>query len=421
MKYGVCNSRFFETFGGPERIKVYYGGGGSGKSLSLIQYFIMQLCNGDGFRRAILRKTFPSMKASTYLVLKEVLDDWGIPYEENKSDHVIRVGNNSLFYLSLDNSEKIKGAEFKEIWLEEATEFTLQDYKQLRIRLSRTSEDAVIYMSFNPIDQDHWVITDVVNKAPNDDNIFVHHSTYKDNVKFLAQSMIDTLEGFIDEDENFYRIYALGLPGVLKGQIYKNWDFSEPKDWQTGWYQGMHFYMMDFGFNNPMSLVECWYYEGEYYLKELLYETGLTTNDLIGRMEGMNISKTDEIFCDSAEPDRIQELCNSRRDDSGRMVGGYLAKPSKKAVKPGIDHVKGQTIHVDATCSPNIYTEYNNYKWKETKDGVSTDEPVKAFDHAMDAIRYGIFTAPTEPVRAVSNVRISRPSFGGFASSRPTF
>lgn len=41
--------------------------------------------------------------------------------------------------------------------------------------------------------------------------------------------------------------------------------------------------------------------------------------------------------------------------------------------------------------------------------------------HNCDSIRYAMFTAPTEPVQAVSNVRIERPSFGGFASSRPTF
>lgn len=416
MKYGVCNSRFFETFNGPETTRIYYGGGGSGKSLSLVQYFILQLCNGDGQRRGIFRKAQTSMTNSTYLVIKAVLNDWDVPYLENKSTHTITVKNkdgsqNTLSYLGLDDPEKIKGAEFAEIWLEETTEFNLMDYNQLTIRLSRDRSDTKIFMSFNPIDKDHWCITELVNEAPADDNIFVHHSTYHDNIRNLDQSFIDKLEGFIDKDENFYRVYALGLPGVLKGQIYKNWDFSEPKDWQTGWYQGMHFYGIDFGFNAPMAMCEIWYYDGEYYIKELLYESGLTTNDLLGRMEGMGISKTDDIFCDSAEPDRIQELCNS----------GYNAKPSRKDVKAGIDYVKGQTIHIDATCSPNISTEYNNYKWKETKDGKSLDEPVKAFDHICDSLRYACYTAPTEPVQAVSNVRISRPSFGGFASSRPTF
>ena len=71
----------------------------------------MKLCSGDGKRRAILRKTFPRIKANTYLILKDILDDWDIPYVENKTDHVFRVGKNELYYLSLDDSEKIKGAD----------------------------------------------------------------------------------------------------------------------------------------------------------------------------------------------------------------------------------------------------------------------------------------------------------------------
>lgn len=419
MKYGICNSRFFETFSRPEKIKVYCGGGGSAKSTSLAQYFIIQLCNGDGFRRAIFRKTLASMKATTYILLKDILFDWGIPYEENKTDHIFTIKNkdgtvNTLSYLGLDDPEKIKGAEFKEVWLEEVTDFNIADYKQLRIRLSRTRDDVVMYMSYNPIASEHWVIKKVAEKAPADPNILYHHSTYKDNIRFLSQSFIDELEDLINTDENFYRIYTLGLPGILKGQIFKNWKFEDPEVWPTGYKSGMHFYGIDFGFNAPMAMCEMWYYDGEYYIKELLYERGLTTNDLLGRMEGMGISKTDTIYCDSAEPDRIQELCDS----------GYNADKSKKDVKAGIDCVKGCKIHIDATCSPNIQKEVNNYKWKETKDGESLDEPVKAFDHQMDCIRYPIFTAPTEPIEpahAVSKAQMSRPSFSGFASSRPQF
>jgi phage terminase large subunit len=394
MQYDVCNSKFFETFNRPERIKCYYGGSGSGKSISLAQHFITRLCNGDGYRRAVLRKTFPRMKAATYLVLKDILDDWDVPYEENKTEHVFRVGKNELYYLSLDDSEKIKGAEFKEIWLEEVTEFTEDDYKQLRIRLSRTSEDAVIYMSFNPIDKDHWVIKNVVNQASSDDRIFVQHSTYKDNLRFLSNAFIEELESFSELDENFYRVYTLGLPGVLKGQIYKNWSFEDADQWPSGLASAKHMYGIDFGFNAPMAMVEIWVYDEEYYIRELLYERGMTTSELLSRFESMKIDSRANIFCDSAEPDRIQELRNA----------GYNSRPSKKDVKAGIDFVKGCKIHVDEARSPNIYTEVNNYKWKEDKDGKYIDEPVKAYDHLMDAIRYPIFSDVGDEYRSIGGI-----------------
>ena len=430
MKYGICNSRFFETFSRPEKIKVYHGGGGSGKSMSIGQHMILGLCSGDGMRRAVFRKTFASIKATTYLVLKDILNDWGVPYKNNKTDHYFIVFSkngklfdyngkeedwngtiNTLSYLGLDDPEKIKGAEFIEVWLEEVTDFNEDDYKQLRIRLSRTRDDVIMYMSLNPIESHHWVITKVIDKAPTDPNIFAHHSTYHDNEINLSQTFIDELENLINIDENFYRVYTLGLPGILKGQIYSNWKFEDSSVWPAGYKSGMHMYGIDFGFNAPMALSEIWYYDGEYYIRELLHQSELTTTDLIAWMREHNLIKHDDMYCDSAEPDRIQELCNA----------GYNAKPAKKDVKAGIDCVKGSIIHVDATRSPNIYKEYNNYKWKEDKSGNSLDEPVKAFDHQLDNIRYQIFTAPTEPVQAVSKVQISRPSFSGFASSRPNF
>lgn len=431
MQYGVCNSRFFETFSRPEKIKAYYGGAGGGKSLSLGQHMVMGLCSGDGQRRAIFRKTYASMRATTYGVIKDILSDWGVPYREDKTHHMFYVYSkngqmyefsgkdedwdgeiNTLSYLGLDDPEKIKGAEFIEVWLEEVTDFNEVDYKQLRIRLSRTRDDVIMYMSFNPIDAHHWVIEKVVDEAPKDKNIFVHHSTYLDNETNLSKSFIDELKGLEKSDLNFYRIYTLGLPGVLEGQIYSNWKFEDPaEDWPKNYKAGMHMYGIDFGFNAPMAMSEMWYHDGEYYIRELLHKSELTTTDLISWMREHNIIKHDDIYCDSAEPDRIQELCNA----------GYNAKPAKKDVRAGIDRVKGSAIHIDATRSPNIHKEYNNYKWKEDKTGTSLDEPVKAFDHQLDNIRYQIFTAPTEPIQAVSNVQIERPSFSGFASSKPNF
>ena len=411
-KYGTLNSRFHDTFHRSEKIKVYYGGAGSAKSMSIMQHFVLGLISGDGTRRAILRKTFPSMKASTYLVLKDVLNDWQIPYTENKSDKVIRVGKNELYYLALDDPEKIKGAEFSEIWLEEATEFREEDYNQLLIRLSRTSEDARIFLSFNPIDQHHWIVQRLVNQP--DPNVYVHHSTYKDNIKFLSQAFINELEGFMEKDENFYRIYALGEPGVLQNRIYTHFKFEDPANWNPALFEnGQHVYAVDFGYNNPMAFVEIWCYEGAFYLRERLYESGMTNGDLIRWMQKEGIDKYAQMFCDSAEPDRIEEISKA----------GYNAHPAKKDVKAGIDYVKAQEIHVDATCSPNIQKESLNYKYKEDKNGNVLDEPVKAFDHILDAVRYGIFSMQTEaPKRVSPKVQAARARYGGFGNaSKPVF
>jgi len=61
-------------------------------------------------------------------------------------------GKNRIDFLGLDNPEKIKGAEYTHIWLEEATDFDLEDVRQLRLRLGRNkaNENARYIFTFNP-------------------------------------------------------------------------------------------------------------------------------------------------------------------------------------------------------------------------------------------------------------------------------
>ena len=400
--YEVLNDVFFTEFEKPQKTKIFYGGSGSGKSLSIAQYFILKLISGDGKRRAIFRKSFPFMKLTTYLVLKSIIQDWGLPVNENKTDHYFEYGDNRLYYLSLDESEKIKGGEFKEVWLEETTEFTEDDYKQLRLRLSRDkfSEDVSIILSFNPIDENHWCIK-LLNRAINDNHKYIsHHSTYHDNETNLSQSFINELEDLINTDENFYNIYCLGIPGVLKNKIYSHFKIEDSDAWNwNNLKDALHFYGLDFGFNHPIALSEIWYHEDEFYVKELYYKREKTTDDLAVWMHLNNVSHTDYIFADNAEPDRINMLCTSKKvsssekdDDLSIYVPAFNCHPAKKDVKAGIDFIKGKKIHL---CSKavNGIKEYNNYKYKEDKNGNVFEEPVKAFDDFLDSLRYGIFTA----------------------------
>jgi phage terminase large subunit len=215
-------------------------------------------------------------------------------------------------------------------------------------------------------------------------------------------------------DRETPEIYALGEPGVLQNKIYTHFKFEDPKNWKQAIFEnGSHALGIDFGYNAPMSVVEVWCYDEEFYIRERLYESGMTNGDLIRWMQKEGIDKYAQMFCDSAEPDRIEEISKA----------GYNAHPAKKDVKAGIDYVKAQEIHVDATCSPNIQKEVQNYKYKEDKNGNVLDEPVKAFDHILDACRYAMFSMQTEqPKRISAKVKAQRNRYAGFGTaSKPVF
>ena len=120
----------------------------------------------------------------------------------------------------------------------------------------------------------------------------------------------------------------------------------------------------------------------------MLYETKLTTTDLIERLKVLNIKRSDEIYCDAAEPKTIEELVRA----------GYNAKPAEKDVYAGIQKVKSQPLIVTPD-STNLIKEIRSYKWKVDKDGKvhSDEQPVKMWDHLCDAMRYAIYTKLNKP------------------------
>lgn len=319
----------------------------------------------------VARKTLPSLRITAYQLIKDTLSAWKIKYDENKTARIIQVGPNQVYFSGLDDPEKIKSAEFNYVWIEEATDVKKEDFLQVNLRTRRRNADGPnqIYLSFNPIDAHHWLITDIV-EGPRKDNTIIHHSTYLDN-PYLPQDYVDELESLQERDENFYRIYTLGQPGVLKGLIYQNYDVI-PWPAKAGHpTRDADMMGLDFGFNNKMALITIRYIEGEFYLKELFYESEKTTQDLIAWMKKHLHNKNIPIYADAAEPDRIEEI---RR-------AGFNVWPARKEVVPGIDHVKAQILHISSD-SPNTIKEFRNYKWREDKDGNTLDEPVKFMDHA---------------------------------------
>lgn len=369
-----------------KRKLVIYGGAGSGKSVAVAQWIVKQFHDGDNLRILCIRKTLPSLRITSYLLIKDILNQAGIIYEENKSELTLKHRNNTIFFKSIDDPEKVKSFEANLIWVEEATELSKEDYLQLDLRTRRAGSNQII-LTFNPIDAFHWAITDLVQKP--DPTVAVHHSTYKDN-RFLPQAYIDTLESLIDQDYNYYRIYTLGEPGVLENTVYSQYKIEDISNWPDACRAGTPSRLgIDFGFNDPTVIVSLKVHDNENYVKELLYKPKLTNSDLISFLHStFRTNKWPyslEIVCDSAEPNRIEELCRA----------GFNAVPANKDIKFGIDQVKSRKLHLDAEAVNGI-KEIRAYSYKKNKDGRVLDEPIDAFNHFCDAMRYAISTGASE-------------------------
>lgn len=351
-------------------ILLLYGGAGSGKSYSTAIWLLEKALKERNKRFLITRKTLPSLKVSCLQLFRELLSKHNLSYEFNKSELEMVINTNQILFKSLDNADKIKSAEFNYIWAEETTELTHQDYLQLRLRLRRKNDlNNQIITTFNPIDQFHWLKTKVLDR----EKVSSFQSNYKMN-PFLSREYIEQLEGLAEVDENYYRIYALGEWGVLKNLIYSNWDTVTvlPEDYDE------IIYGLDFGYINPTVLVEIRLKENEAWVQELIYQSRLTNSDLIELLK-MKVDKNAQIYADSSEPQRIDEIYKA----------GFNIYPANKDIKFGINKVKEYKLHI-LEDSTNTIKEIRSYKWREDKEGRILEEPVKFNDHAMDAMRYAL-------------------------------
>ncbi|MBF0474167.1 MAG: PBSX family phage terminase large subunit, partial [Nitrospirae bacterium] len=232
-----------------------------------------------------------------------------------------------------------------------------------------------IIFTFNPTTALSWIKTMIVD-TNNYDYVEIV-SSYKDN-PYLEESYIDNLQNLEKQDINFYRIYTLGEWGVLENIVYNNWEIVDkiPEDGNTD-----VFYGLDFGYNNPSSFIKLMEVDNVIYASEIIYESKLTNQDLIDKLSELEINQNHPIYCDTAEPARIEEISRA----------GFNALPADKSVKDGIDFVKRQKLKIHKN-SINLTKEFQTYSYKKDKNGNVIDEPVKYNDHALDALRYGIYT-----------------------------
>src|SRR5690606_10368882 len=84
------------------------------------------------------------------------------------------------------------------------------DFLELN-RRARGKENIQITLTFNPVDEEHWLKKHFFDRENPDADII--HSTYKSN-NHLTEQDREQIEQLKEYDNNQYRVYALGEWGV---------------------------------------------------------------------------------------------------------------------------------------------------------------------------------------------------------------
>lgn len=375
------------------RKKVVQGSTSAGKTYGIVPILIDKACKIPRLRITIVAETIPAVKDGPVRIFKNVMHDTGRWVDERWLGNPLQYtfANGSVIeFRAFDSVGKAKVADKRDIlYMVECNNITYEIASALMIRSKE------VWMCFNP-EAEFWAHTEVLTE-PNSELLLL---TYLDNEACPAETIEDLTiklhkayydpEGDADDPKNiksaywanWCKVYIFGQLGILQGVVYDNWAQVPdlPKDKNGKVLATLIASGLDFGFVKPAAMLDVYMYNGELYLDERIYKTGLTNAALVDEFKRLGVSKYTCIVADSAEPKSITELENA----------GYYIEAADKgedSIRAGIKILQHYKMNVTQR-SLNLIKELRRYKWAKKKSGEDLEVPVKFLDHLLDALRY---------------------------------
>lgn len=355
-----------------KKVRAVQGGTSASKTISILVYLIsMAQADKEPTLTSVISESFPHLKRGAMRDFKNIMQAhkyWKESrWNATDSTYTFETGSKIEFF-SADNADKLRGARRDRAFLNEANNITLDAFDQIEVR---TKE--FIFIDWNPTNE-FWFYSDVLGKRDDIEHITL---TYKDN-EALSPEIITSIESRKNRP-GWWQVYGLGQLGEVEGKIYKDWQIidtlpHEAKLVRRG---------LDFGYSNdPTAIVNIYIYNGGFILDEICFQKGLTNKQIADIILADNDAGITLTVADSAEPKSIDEIRSY-----GVSITGSQKGPG--SINQGVQYVQDQRISVTKR-SLNIIKEYRNYLWKTDKDGKILNVPEAGWDHAMDAIRYGL-------------------------------
>lgn len=406
------NRHYKPLFNPPPNVRYFIlmGGRGAGRSTTAAQFAVAKLRDTTHyFRCAIMRYVLGDIRNSIYQDIHDRLEEEEMIDKVNVKEHSLtfEFGENKINGIGFkkssgDQKSKLKSlASYNCVIIEEADEVQEEDFMQLDDSLRTAKSDIVVILMLNPPDKRHWIIrrwfnlvdTDVEGfyraelKSTETDTVFVS-TTFRENLANLNEGTIRNYERYqTTRPEYFWNMIRGYVSEGLRGRIFKNWKPITIKEYEDLPYEET--FGLDFGFtNDPTALIGVKKHNLKVWVREYVYEVGLTTPMISQKFIDLGLTYNDKIFADSQEARLIRELQDA----------GWNIEPADKgpdSVRAGVN-IMLEREFCYTEDSENIATESQQYVWRLDKNKEPTNEPKDEYNHAMDSIRYNIYTEGNE-------------------------
>lgn len=382
------------------------GGRGPGKSFA-VSDFIGRLTfeynkqeNGKALVHQILYTRYTMVSANISIIPEflEKMETEGIEdyFHTTKTDVVNRVTGSHVMFRGIKTSSGNQTAKLKSIHgittfvVDEAEEWVSEkEFETIMLSIRQKGIRCRIIIVMNPTDSNHWVykrfienthkveyIDGVPVQISTHPNVCHIHSTYLDNLENLSDEFLREVEDMKVNNPEKYAHTVIGRwADVAEGAVFKKWGVvDEFPQWCKHVAIGT-----DWGYtNDPSTGIRCGIIDNRLYVDELFYRTGMLTNEIARELLPWNL----KVFADSADPRLIKEVHN-------RGVKIYAVDKYPGSILAGIDKIKEYELFVTKR-SYHIMEELRKYVWDKDMDGNFINQPIDAYNHCIDPIRYYI-------------------------------
>lgn len=349
------------------------GSSRSSKTYNIVIWLIVRCLQHQGTTVSVVRKTLTAARRSVLRDFKEIMINMGKWNDRNfkKGEFIYYFDNGSwIEFFGADNEQKLRGSKRKILYVNEGNELTFLEWQQLQMRTTMFS-----IIDYNPsFTDDHWIC-----QLNQEKDTFHFISTYKDN-PFLEKKVVDEIESLQWKNPSLWRVYGLGLQAIIEGLIFENVEYV---DEIPRWVKKRGYVGMDFGYTNDFTAIcEVWIYGDELWIDEVCYATHMLSSDIIRTLKEHReqSSRNFKIISESADPRLVDEIYNAGLDI-------HAVQKYPGSIMAGINKMQEFKIKVTKR-STNLTKEFKNYTYRQDKEGKWLNEPIDAFNHGLDSIRY---------------------------------
>lgn len=379
------------------------GGRGSGKSFNastFIERLTFEMTPVEKIVHQILYTRYTMVSAGMSIIpeMMEKIDLDGTTkyFKTTKTDIVNKMTKSRIMFRGIKTSSGNQTAKLKSIQgittfvCDEAEEWTNEEeFDKIMLSIRKKGIQNRIIIIMNPCDSNHFIykkyienthkqvdIDGVQVQISTHPNVLHIHTTYLDNLENLSPEFLKEVEDMkINNPEKYAHVVIGRWADVAEGAVFKKWGIV--KEFPS-WAKKVAL-ASDWGYtNDPSTGIRCGIVDNRLYVDELFYETGMLTNAIAEKLKPWGL----KVYGDSADPRLIQEIKN-------RGVNIYPVDKFPGSIKAGIDKIHEMELFVTER-SYHIIEELRKYVWDKDKDGHYINEPVDAWNHTLDPIRYYI-------------------------------